>query len=264
MPLFFIKPILRWSTEPYGTRSILLSYRSELYFEEGPKALTSSRIDAVVKAIAAIEDIEFEAYQGGWRNEIGTALVDAVYSIRAKYNASDPAKGVSGRVRAFREKYPETRNNLSAVAKLGEERIREVMGNTKTGRRPKSVCVVEAAQTLMHLAPPIVTADDALSAGTETVTRAYTSVKGLGPVTAEYFQMHLGVPGVKADRMIIRFGERALLADGLEEALSPGEARDLIINAYEIDPRGAANLSAFEHAIWRVESAGTLTKGCDE
>lgn len=226
--------------------------------------MTSSRVDAAVKAIAAIEDIEFEAYQGGWRNEIGTALVDAVFSIRAKYNASDPAKGVSGRVRKFREEYPETRNDLSALARLGEEPIREVMGNTVTGRRPKSVCVVEAAQKLMSVVPPIATADDALVAGPETVTRAYTSVQGLGPVTAEYFQMHLGVPGVKADRMITRFVDRALLAEGLEETSSPSEAKDLVIEAHKIDARKATSLNAFEHAIWRVESAGTLTKGGDE
>lgn len=226
--------------------------------------MTSPPIDAVVKAIAAIEDIEFEAYQGGWKNEIGTALVDAVFSMRAKYNASDPAKGVSGRVRTFRETYPETQNDLSALAKLDEKLIRKIMGDTVTGRRPKSVCVVEAAQTLMNLEPPVMTADDALVAGEAMVAPAYTSVKGLGPVTAEYFLMHLGVPGVKADRMIIRFVDRALLAKGLEETSRPSEARDLVIKAYEIDPRGAASLNAFEHAIWRVESAGTLTKGGDE
>lgn len=226
--------------------------------------MTSSRVDAVVKAIAEIEDIEFDAYQGGWQNEIGTALVDAVFSMRAKYNASDPAKGVSGRVRKFREEYPETRNDLSALARLGEEPVREIMGNTVTGRRPKSVCVVEAAEALMSVLPPIITADDALATGEETVTQAYTSVKGLGPVTAEYFQMHLGVPGVKADRMIIRFVDRALLAEELGEISSPSEARDLVIKAYEIDPRGAVSLNAFEHAIWRVESASTLTAGGDE
>lgn len=226
--------------------------------------MTSPRVDAVVKAIAAIEDIEFEAYQGGWQNEIGTALVDAVFSIRALYKASDPAKGIGGRVRTFREKNPETRNDLAALAALGEEAIREVMGNTVTGRRPKSVCVVEAAQVLVNMEPPVSSADDALAAGKDKVTQAYTSVKGLGPVTAEYFQMHLGVPGVKADRMIIRFVDRALLAEDLEETSGPSEARDLVIKAHEIDPRGAVSLMAFEHAIWRVESAGTLTKGDDE
>lgn len=92
--------------------------RSELYFEEGPSTLTSSRVDAVVKAVAEIDDSEFRAYRGGRQNEIRTALVDAVYSIRAQYDASDLLKGVGGRVRTFREKYSETRNDLSALAKL--------------------------------------------------------------------------------------------------------------------------------------------------
>lgn len=138
------------------------------------------------------------------------------------------------------------------------------MGNTVTGQRPKSVCVVEAAQTLGELNPPVVNADDALVAGRDKVARAYTTVKGLGAITAEYFQMHLGVQGVKADRMIVRFVDRALVADGLAPTSSPSEARELIIAAYEIDSRGASSLNAFEHAIWRVESARSLAEDEDQ
>jgi len=246
-----------------------LRYILKSHINEGPNTLTSPRVDAVVEAVANIKDLEFEAYQGGWQGEIGTALVDAIFSIRAKYNAADPAKGVSGRIRTFREKYPETRNDLPALVELGEEAIRDVMGKTQTGSRPKSVCVIEAAQALHELDPPIITAADALEAGKDKVKRAYTSVHGLGPVTAEYFLMHLGVPGVKADTMIIRFVERALIDAGLvdpdlENGVTPTEANKLVTSAYEIDNRGAASLIAFDHAIWRVESAGTLTKHCDE
>lgn len=226
--------------------------------------MTSPRVAAVVKAIAVIEDVEFTAYRGGWRCEIGTALVDAIFSIRAKYLAADPAKGVSGRIRTFRETYPETRNDLSALVAIGEDRIREVMGDTVTAGRPKAVCVVEAAQALTDLTPPIISAEDALATSSKTVKRAYTSVRGLGPVTADYFLMHLGVEGVKADTMIRRFVDRALLNEELEESSGWTEAKDLITKAYEIEPRGAKSLSAFDHGIWRVESAGTLTKGADE
>lgn len=226
--------------------------------------MASSPVDAVVKAVSEIQDVEFSAYQGGWQNEIGTALVDAVFSIRAQYLAADPAKGVSGRVRTFRERYPEARNDLSVLADVGAEAIQEVMGDTVTGGRPKAVCVVEAAQALFNLEPSVVTAEDALATGEDKVKRAYISVKGLGPITAEYFQMHLGVDGVKADRMIVRFVNRSLLTNGLDETANWREARDLVIKAYEIDPRGAESLNAFEHGLWRVESAGTLTKGEDE
>jgi len=231
---------------------------------ERPLSVKMSRIDAVVKAVSVIEEAEFTAYRGGWRGEIGTALVDAVFSIRAKYNAADPAKGVSGRVRRFREMYPQTRNNLSELVAIGEAAIREIMGDTVTGQRPKAVCVVEAAEVLTSLAPAVNTANDALNAGAKTIKQAYTSVRGLGPVTADYFLMHLSVDGVKADTMIRRFVDRALLAEGLRETTGWKEAKDLIINAYEIDPRGASSLNAFDHGIWRVESAGTLAKGGDE
>lgn len=224
----------------------------------------SPRVDAVVKAVQAIKDFAPDAYLGGWRNEIGTALVDAIFSIRAKYNATDPAKGVSGRVRTFRDTYPETQNDLSALSDLGEESIRKIMGDTRTASRPKAVCVIEAAQALGDLDPPIITADDALKAGRTKIDRAYTSVHGLGPVTAEYFQMHLGIQGVKADSRIISFVNRALLEAGLEKVSGPEEARDLVIAAYEIDPRGAKSLNAYEHAIWRFESNRGLTEGDDE
>lgn len=226
--------------------------------------MTSAQVNAVVEAVTKIEDVEFTEYKGGWQNEIGTALLDAVFSIRAKYNAADPAKGVSGRVRRFRELYPEARNDLASLASLGEETIRDVMGNTVTGSRPKAVCVVEAAQAMINLDPPVITAEDALALDGDVLRKVYTSVKGLGPVTAEYFQMHLGIPGVKADRMIIRFINRALRARGLEPTSHWSEARDLVIQAFEMDARGAESLNAFEHGIWRVESAGTLTEGDDE
>lgn len=46
--------------------------------------------------------------------------------------------------------------------------------------------------------------------------------------------------------------------EGLEPTSSPSEAGELVTAAFEIDPRGATSLNAFEHAIWRVESARTL------
>lgn len=222
--------------------------------------MSSPQIRAVVNATGNIPPANFTAYRGGWQNEIGTALVDAVYSIRARYNAADPTKGVSGRVRQFRELYPAERYDLSAIVELGEEAIRAVMGNTETGQRPKSVCVVEAAKALTELEPAVITAEDALAVDHEKVIRAYTSVKGLGLVTAEYFLMHLGVNGVKADRMIVRFVNRALATEGLPETTHWSEARDIIIKAFDVDSRGAENLNAFEHGIW-IDESGSTFKG---
>lgn len=222
--------------------------------------MPNPQLDAVVTALANIEDSEFTVYTRGWEGEISTALLDAVFSIRAKYEASDPAKGVIGRVRTLRDEHPEVRADLRALVAVGEERIREVMGSTVTGGRRKSECVIDAAEALLSLDPPIATAADALEAGPVVVTNAYTSVKGLGEVTAEYFQMLLGVEGVKADRMIIRYVNDALGQAGLDP-VNERTARQLVMDAYEVDARGAASLTAFDHAIWLAKGNALVAEG---
>ena len=85
--------------------------------------------------------------------------------------------------------------------------------------------------------------------------KAYTSVLGLGPVTFEYFLMLLGVPGVKADRMILRFVSRAV-----GEPLDEPEVLQLVKDAHtELLAREIVDCSLieFEHAIWRFERQQT-------
>ncbi|MGO1629791.1 MAG: hypothetical protein ACTHX2_13345 [Microbacterium sp.] len=126
------------------------------------------------------------------------------------------------------------------------------MGRGVTGSQTKAACVIEAAEALLALEPSIVTADDLLSADPYAVKKAYTGVDGLGWVTCEYFQMLLGKPGVKADRMIVRFVNAALTKAGLDE-VGAREARDLVMQSHETDSRGAESLTHYEHAIWRAK-----------
>lgn len=204
-------------------------------------------VDAVVRAVAQLPSGEFTAYPGGWPDEIGTALVDAVFSIRARY-----ASSVEPRLRILREEHPRARNDLAALAAVSESELRRVMGNTKTAQRYKAACVMEAAYALLSVEAPICTAEDARTAGAETVQRAYRSVKGLGWVTAEYFCMLLGIPGVKADRMVQRFVNAALAAAAQGPVHDACDARALVIAAYEVDSRGA-DLTHYEHALWRTK-----------
>ncbi len=81
---------------------------------------------------------------------------------------------------------------------------------------------------------------------------AYTNVMGLDPVTFEYFSMLLGIPGVKADTMIIRYVNTALRAAG-QETVTGSVARILIIEAF-ITLRKGETLTHFEHALWRFQS----------
>ncbi|MGO1553299.1 MAG: hypothetical protein ACTHX2_13340 [Microbacterium sp.] len=81
----------------------------------------AAQVDALVAEAAKLDDEEFTAYGDGWTGNVGTALIDAVFSIRAKYAAKDPTKGVRGRVEAFNAKHPEAMNDLSALVALGEK-----------------------------------------------------------------------------------------------------------------------------------------------
>lgn len=207
-------------------------------------------VAAVRRAVAQIDDAEFSAYRGGWRGQIGTALVDAVFSMRARYDSRTPGVGVFGRVRAFQKAFPGATDDLRALAALDEADLRRVMGNAKTAQRYKSVCVIEAAGALLRLDPPVETSADVTARDAKEIDRAYTGVRGLGWVTAEYFRMLLGVPGVKADVMVMRFVNAALAAEGIAR-VDGRDARELIIQSHGEDPRGVG-LTAYEHAVWRT------------
>jgi len=213
------------------------------------------QLAAVMKSVSEIPDDKFTAYPGGWPNEISTALVDAVYSIMAKYTAADSTKGVEGRLRTFRQTYPQVLNDLQFLVDLGEAPIREVMGNGKVGRsdiRHKSVAIIEAATNFLAMEPPVRTSSSFLVADQAKLKREYCAVHGLGWVTFEYLCMNLGVPGVKADTMIVRFINEALAKKGLP-SVSPTEARELTVAAHEASGR-SEGLTNFDHAIWLTES----------
>lgn len=209
-------------------------------------------VAAVIKAVEDIDETHFSTWPDGWPNQIGMALIDAVYSIQANYHAKDPAKGVLNRARAFRESYPDAATDLEQLQALGEEPIRVVMGNGKSAGRYKSVCVVEAAQNFLSLDPPVKRANqlDTRDFGHK---RAYTAVKGLGWVTYEYFTMLLGKPGVKADTMICRFVDTALVKEGLSPVASH-TARQLV-QAAQVAAYPHIELHHFDHAIWLHQRA---------
>lgn len=210
---------------------------------------------ALLSAVDTLPTEFFTAYRGGYPDEIGLALVDAVYSIQASYDSEHPGKGVLNRVKQFRSVHPNAVDDLRVLAALDEHAIQGVMGEGKTSQRSKSGAVLDAASALTELEPPIVHAADFTTERLEAARRAYTRVHGLGNVTFTYFAMHLGVPGVKADSLLTRFVARHAYGD---EALKPGpdQVTALVSQAYEARPQSAETLTHFEHAIWRAESRG--------
>ncbi|MEO9248792.1 hypothetical protein ABDK96_13985 [Citricoccus nitrophenolicus] len=216
-----------------------------------------AQLEAVEISTTSIDPEFWKSYSGGWKTEISTALIDAVFSIRSTYRSGTPGKGVYNRLVDFREQHGETIQSLATLVAIGEEPIRKCMGEGRSAQRLKSEAVVEAAGALTEIG--VDTADDFRNAEYEELKTAYTGVRGLGWITFEYFAMLLGRPGVKADTMIVRFVNRALQVAGLS-AVDAAAARDLVIKTYERSLKGsnegptAETLTHFEHAIWLTES----------
>ena len=210
----------------------------------------SARLDAVVAAVRHVPKDNFTAFRGGYPKEISTSLLDAVFSMRARYNSATPGRGVWRRVQTFRVECPEAINDLAAMTAIGPGQIEEIMGSATTAGRLKAVAVIEAAE--VYKGAGVTEADDFRALNPKTAKRLYTGVRGLGPVTFEYFSMLLGIPGVKTDVMIRRFISKALAAAGLED-VDARTARQLIVHAHTATGLGET-LSHFDHALWLSES----------
>lgn len=210
-------------------------------------------VNALVKTIAQLDNELFHAYRGGWPNDVGAALVDAVYSIQAQYDSDHPDRGVLNRVKKLRAEHPAVTDDLSALVALGESDLKAIMGDGRTAQRYKSECVIEAAERFLALEPPVKSSTDFTTERVKELKQAYTSVRGLGHVTFDYLAMHLGVPGVKADTLLTRFVARYAYGDE-KRKLSSQEVIELVKCAWEVDQRGAENITHFEHALWRAES----------
>jgi 3-methyladenine DNA glycosylase/8-oxoguanine DNA glycosylase len=180
----------------------------------------------------------------GGRREVEAALIDAVLSIQASYGraatTTHPATGVHRCIERYAAANPGPLDDLERLTRADPHELATLLGNQQTtGQRTKASAIVEAATNLVSL--EVRRGADVIPADTDQA-RAWTSVRGLGPVTWKYFTMLLGAPGVKADTWIVRFVRKAVdrrvdakAAEQLVEAAAPHFGR----TATELD-----------HAIW--------------
>lgn len=205
--------------------------------------------DLLVLREAITRDIDVAAatFPGGYPGNIELALLDAVLSIRAKYGTW-PTTGVGRRVMAYRELRASSQagevicDDLAVLADFDRDNLGDVVGRQKVSGVPKVDVIQNGARALAD-AGARHAAD--LKANPEDYKSAYTSVRGLGPVTWSYFGMLLGIQDVKADTMICRY-----LSRQLGRTVNSDEARGLLLRAAEdlgLEP------SALDHAIWRFE-----------
>ena len=199
------------------------------------------------EAITHDIDVDTATFPGGYPGNIELALLDAVLSIRAKYGTW-PTTGVGRRVMAYRELRASSQagevicDDLAVLADFDRDSLGDVVGRQKVSGVPKVDVIQNGARALAD-AGARHTAD--LKANPEDYKSAYTSVRGLGPVTWSYFGMLLGIQDVKADTMICRY-----LSRQLGRTVNSDEARGLLLRAAEdlgLEP------SALDHAIWRFE-----------
>ncbi|WP_299038512.1 hypothetical protein [uncultured Pseudokineococcus sp.] len=176
-------------------------------------------------------------WPGGWKGQSELALLDAVFSISARYGAEDT--GVRSVVKAYRDRdgAPGV-DDLRTLAGFDPQALVDLLQNRQqVSGRLKAEAVVEAARKLVAAGG---TSSETVDA--EQHRQAYTSVHGLGKQTWNYFCMLLGRPQVKADRMVVRFVEQAL-----DRTPTPDEANRLV---HAVAERLVVPPTDLDHAIW--------------
>jgi hypothetical protein len=136
--------------------------------------------------VRTIPGDRFEVYQKGWEVQIGTALVDAVYSKQTRYKTKR-GRGLLPRLLACQEIRPLAGTDLHELLELTEPELRDVLGNGVTNGRTKAPALLEAASGLVKLT---VYTHEQYDHQNQAHRDAYLHVHGLGPVT----RLQLEVP----------------------------------------------------------------------
>lgn len=178
------------------------------------------------------------AWPGGWPDEIEAALIDAVFSVRARYGNRERKTGVFGAVTRWREHRGAQADDLGVLAATEPDMLRTITNNGKVAGRYKAQIVVDAATALVKVS--VVTAED-FRHHQDLAKPAYLNVKGCGPVTWAYLRMLSEVDDVKADTWVMRFVNDRLPNASQEEAaaLLKSVAQRMHVDARRLD-----------HAVW--------------
>lgn len=179
-----------------------------------------------------------KSWPGGWPEEIEAALIDAVFSVRARYGNRVKKTGVFGAVMRWRQQRVEAANDLRVLMRTEPVHLRAVTNNGRLAGRYKAEVVIEAATALANAG--VVTADD-FRDKQPAARSAYLSVKGCGPVTWAYLRMLMNVDDVKTDTWVIRFVNDVVPGVGASEA---GALLKEVATRMDVDER------RLDHAVW--------------
>ncbi len=187
--------------------------------------------------VVAVLGSELTQWPGGWPDEIDAAVIDAVFSVRARYGSRARQTGVYGAVMRWR-KERDAANDLSVLASVDSDALRRITNNGKLAQRYKADIVIEVARAFVDAG--IVSADDFRNK--EVLARTtYLSVKGCGPVTWAYLRMLTGLEDVKTDTWLVRF-----VRDVLPDASKDDTGRLM----KEVASRMGVDAHRLDHAAW--------------
>lgn len=207
---------------------------------------------------------------GGYPDGLALCIIDSIQSTGSHYNS---VRNVVGRYREYRGEAATTDGTAELLATFdalgGVEGWARKIGNqkpasTRTGAALKAAVIQQVARNLHD--DGVRTADDLrvrgdLESGDQArrmaTKKLWTSVEAQSSgITWHYALMLAGLPGVKADRMVIRFVSRAL-----GDEVSPETAASLVREAAE---RIGVRATHLDHAIWRKESGRPVSLDPDD
>nr|WP_234901370.1 heme peroxidase [Mycolicibacterium fluoranthenivorans] len=197
----------------------------------------------------------------GYHQGLTLCIIDAIQSTGSHYNS---VRKVVGRYREYRGDAAITDGTTELLATFdalgGVEPWAREIGNqrpasTRKGAALKAAVIQQVARNLhddgvrttgdLQVRGALEPNNEALRLATK---KLWTGVEAQSSgVTWHYALMLAGLPGVKADRMVLRFVSRAL--NGVE--VSPEYAASLVRDAAKLMGVSATDL---DHAIWRKES----------
>lgn len=199
-------------------------------------------LDALIGHIHRTVGTDLAAWPGGWTTEIEAALLDAIFSIRARYGKS-PTTGVRRVVNTWRAQRGGIADDLIVLSNQNPEELARLLDNhSKIGGRLKTAVVIDAAACLACVG--LTHASDFEASSQQRA--AYLQVRGCGPVTWSYFGMLLGRSDFKPDTWVMRFVREPI------PGITTEQARELLNAAadrLDLDP------SELDHAIWNYQRA---------
>jgi len=157
----------------------------------GGVALESVELARFIEHIRGDRRVELPPWPGGWPHEIEAALLEAVFSIRAKYGRPVSGATVATGIRAVVHRWQQHRHgradDLQPLAACDPLLLADIVDNhSKASRRLKAGIVVDAAGRLVR--------DTGLRhaaefTGSDHQRLVYLAAPGCGPVTWSYLGM---------------------------------------------------------------------------